>query len=58
MQRQGALADSSLAGADGHELAHTGEPLSDPAPLLGNLLEDPRPSVSDDVVIALHVVDP
>ena len=55
MQRQRAFADPTLAGAHGHELADLGEPLGDAAPLLGNLLEDPRPSVSDDVVIALHV---
>ena len=55
MQRQGALADPSLAGAHGHEMAHPGEPVGDAGALLGNLLEDSGPSVADDVVVALHV---
>ena len=55
MQRQGALADSPLAGAHGHEMAHPGEPVGDAGALLGNLLEDSGPSVADDVVIALHL---
>ena len=56
MQRQGALADATLAGADGHEMTHPGEPVSDAGALLGNLLEDPGPSVADDVVVALHLL--
>ena len=56
MQRQGALADPPLAGADGHEMAHPGEPVGDAGALLGNLLEDSGPSVADDVVVALHLV--
>ncbi len=54
MQRQRALADSALAGADGHEMAHPGEPVGDARALLGNLLEDLGSSVADDVVVALH----
>lgn len=54
MQRQGALADASLAGPYGHEMTHPGEPVGDAGALLGNLLEDPGPSVADDVVVALH----
>ena len=49
MQRQGALADASLAGAHGHEMAHAGEPVGDAGALLGNLLEDldpPSPTIS------------
>ena len=55
MQRQRALADSALAGAHGHEMAHSGEPVGDAGALLGNLLEDSGPSVADDVVVALHL---
>ena len=55
MQRQRALADSALAGAHGHEMAHAGEPVGDASALFGNLLEDSGPSVADDVVVALHV---
>ena len=51
MQRQGALADAALAGADGHEMTHPGEPVGDAGALLGNLLEDSGPSVADDVVV-------
>jgi hypothetical protein len=54
MQRQGALADPPLAGAHGHEMAHSGEPVGYAAALLANLLEDSRPSVADNVVVALH----
>ena len=54
MQRQGALADATLAGARGHEMAHPGEPVGDAGALLGNLLEDSGPSVAGDVVVALH----
>ena len=50
MQRQGALADPSLARTDGHEMAHPGKPVGDAGALLGHLLEDSRPSVADDVV--------
>src|SRR5687767_5138955 len=57
MQRQGALADPTLAGAHGHEMAHPGEPVGDAGPLLGNLLEDSGPSVAGDVVVALHFAD-
>ena len=57
MQRQGALADSTLAGAYRHEMAHSGEPVSDAGALLDNLLEDFGPSVADDVVVGLHVDD-
>ena len=57
MQRQGALADSALAGAYRHEMAHSREPVSDAGALLGNLLEDSGPSVADDVVVGLHVDD-
>jgi hypothetical protein len=54
MERQRALADSAFAGTDGDEMAHASEPVGDAGTVLGNLLEDPRPSVSDDVVVALH----
>ena len=57
MQGQGALADPALAGADGHEMAHPGEPVGDPGALLGNLLEDSGASVAGDVVVALHLFD-
>ena len=57
MQRQRALADAALAGADGHEMAHPGEPVGDAGALLGDLLEDSGSSVADDVVVALHSVD-
>src|SRR5687767_8116487 len=56
MQRQGALPDPSLARADGHEMAHPGEPVGDAGALVGNLLEDSRSSVADDVVVTLHVL--
>jgi hypothetical protein len=54
MHRQRALADAPLAGAHGDDMAHPGEPVSDAGALPGNLLEDSRPSVADDVVVALH----
>src|SRR5258705_10204263 len=54
MQRQRALADPAFAGAHGHEMAHPREPIGDAGALLGNLLEDPGPSVADDVLVALH----
>src|SRR6266850_6263042 len=54
MQRQRALADPALAGADGHEMTHPGEPIGYTGALLGNLLENSGPSVTDDVVVALH----
>ena len=54
MQRQRALADAALAGADGHEVAHPGEPVGDARALLGDLLEDAGASVAGDVVVALH----
>src|SRR5262249_51457462 len=54
MQRQRALADAAFTRADGHEVTHAGEPISDAAALLGNLLENSGPSVPDDVVVALH----
>ena len=54
MQRQGALADATFAGAHGHEMAHPGEPVGDAGALTGNLFEDSGPSVADDVVVALH----
>ena len=57
MERQRALADSALAGAHGHEMAHPCEPVGDAGALLGNLLEDSGPSVADDVVVALHLAD-
>ena len=56
MQRQGALADPSLAGAHGHEMAHPDEPVGDAGALLGHLLEDSGPSVADDVVIGFHLL--
>ena len=55
MQCQGALADAAFAGAHGHKMAHSDEPVGDAGALFGNLLEDPGSSVADDVVIALHV---
>ena len=55
MQSQGALADPTLAGAHGHEMAHPGKPVGDAAALLGDLLEDSGPSVADDVLVALHL---
>ena len=57
MQRQRALADASLAGADGHEMTNAGEPVGDAGALLGDLLEDSGPSVADDVVVTLHLAD-
>ena len=54
MERQRALADSALAGTHGDEMAHASEPVSDAGALLGNLLEDPGPSVADNVLVALH----
>ena len=57
MQGQGALADPALAGADGDEMAHPGEPVGDAGALLGNLLEDSGASVAGDVVVALHLFD-
>ena len=38
MQRQGALADSTLAGADGDEMADPGQPVGDAGTLLDDLL--------------------
>ena len=35
-------------------MAHAGEPVGDAGALFGDLLEDPGPSVADDVVVALH----
>src|SRR5215213_10018689 len=54
MKCQRALPDPTLAGTHGDDMAHAGEPVSDPGTLLGNLLEDSRPSVADDVLVALH----
>ena len=54
MQRQGALADSALAGAHGHQVAHRSQPVGDAGALLDHLLEDSGAAVADDVVIALH----
>jgi hypothetical protein len=54
MQRQGALADPSLAGTHGHQMAHPREPVGDAGALFGHLLEDSRSSVTDDVVVALQ----
>jgi hypothetical protein len=36
-------------------MAHSGEPVGDAGALRGNLFEDSRPSVADNIVIALHV---
>ena len=58
MQRQSALADSSLAGADGDEMADPGKPVSDAGTLLDDLLDDPGAAVAGDVVVALHFFDP
>ena len=52
--RQGALADAAFARAHGHQMPHPGEPVGDAGALFGNLLEDPGPPVTDDVVVALH----
>ncbi len=38
-------------------MAHSGEPVGDAGLLFGDLLEDPGPSVADDVVVALHDAD-
>ena len=54
MQRQRALADPSFAGANSHEMPHTGEPVGDARALLGHLLENSGSAVADDVVVALH----
>ena len=54
MQRQGALADSSLTGADGDEMADPGKPVGDAGALLDDLLDDPGASVAGDVVVPLH----
>ena len=56
LQRQRALADAALAGADRHEVTHPGQPVGDAGALLRHLLEDAGPSVAGDVVVALHVV--
>ena len=50
MQRQRALANPSLARANCHEMADTGEPVGDAGALLDHLLEDSGPAVADDVV--------
>jgi hypothetical protein len=55
MERQGALADAPFARADRHEMTHAGEPIGDSNALLGDLLEDSRPTVPDDVVVRFHV---
>ena len=55
MLRQGASADSPLAGAHGDQMAHSCEPVRDAGALLGNLLEDSGPSVASDIVVALHL---
>ena len=57
MQGQGALADPSLAGANGYEMEHTGEPVGDAGALLDDLLEDSGSSVANDVLVALHFDD-
>jgi hypothetical protein len=54
VERQRALPDPALPGAHGDKVADSGEPVSDPRPLLGDLLEDPGAPVADDVLIALH----
>jgi hypothetical protein len=38
-------------------MTHLGEPVGDAGSLLGDLLEDPGPSVAGDVVVALHFTD-
>jgi hypothetical protein len=35
-------------------MSDPGEPIGDAGALFGNLLEDSRPSVADDVVVPLH----
>ena len=55
MERQGALADASLTGAHGDEVPDPGEPVDNPGALLGDLLEDSGPTVTRNVLIALHV---
>jgi hypothetical protein len=35
-------------------MAHSGKPVGDAGALLGDLLEDSGPSITDDVVVALH----
>ena len=57
MQRQGALADPAFAGAHRHEMADPGEPVGDAGALFGNLLEDLGPSVTGDIVVALHFAE-
>src|SRR4051812_17964535 len=54
MKRQRALADASLAGPDRHEMTHAGEPVGNPGALVGDLLEDSRSAVADDVVVGFH----
>ena len=39
-------------------MTHTREPVSDSGALLDDLLEHPRPSVTGDVVVTLHVAFP
>ena len=39
-------------------MAHAGEPVGNARALLGNLFQDSGTSVTDDVVVALHVAVP
>src|SRR5688572_30812193 len=54
MQGEGALADPAFTGAHCHEMTHPGQPVGDAGALLGNLLENSRPAIADDVMVALH----
>ena len=56
LERQRALANPAFARADGDEMAHAGEPVGNAGALFGNLFEDPRSPVADDVVIPSHIV--
>ena len=56
MQRQRALANPAFAGADSHQMTHSGEPVGDAGAVLRHLFENSGPSVPDDVVVALHFV--
>jgi hypothetical protein len=56
VHRECALADAAFAGANGDEMTHTCQAVGDTAALSGDLFEDSRAPVADDVVVALHGV--
>ncbi len=54
LHRQGALADTSLAGADGDDVIDAGHRLGDALPLLEDLSENVGTAVAGDVGVCLH----